>query len=309
MLACLIVCRSRPRHPAAICNISVAEPVKIVPARTTLPSVAADIFGDRPVFRRHGPRNCHPTTMSPWFDVSGGRLRFRRTTNDPVRAWLDSSEGTQVVQAAARQARFSLFGRARVARRQLKRTLSDAIAAPSTREALVAECEHFLAVWSQLAHAPALPRLTLEGRRLVVVPRTMIASRAAGGAARRLAAALESSVPDGFKSFVTDWTLRAMDDAIRRADPQPKRPLHAPESWSCVHVDQDFQWVVSFEAGDPWRGHVLMFELPPGGLGRRQRQALGAAIAELTSSIPNLTRTARDGTVRMAWDQVAMMRF
>ena len=247
--------------------------------------------------------------MAPWFDVSGGHLRFRRTTNDPVRAWLDSGEGVDSVKEAARHARFSLFGRARVARRQLKRTLSAAINSSSTRDALAAECEHFLAVWTQLAHAPALPRLTLEGRRLVVVPRAMIVSRAAAGTAKRLSTPLGPSVPEGFKAFFTDWCLRAMDDGIKRAAPQPKRPLQAPESWSCVHVDQDFQWVVSFETGDPWRGHVMMFEVPPGGLGRRQRHALDAAIVELTSSMPNLTRTARDGTVRMAWDQLATMRF
>jgi hypothetical protein len=247
--------------------------------------------------------------MAAWFDVSGGRLRFRRTTTDPVRVWLDSKDGADTVQSVARQARFSLFGRARVARRQLKRTLLDAITASSTREALAAECEHFLAVWTHLAHAPALPRLTLDGRRLVVVPRAMIVSRAAAGAARRLSAPLGPSVPDGFQSFFSDWVLRAMDDAIRRAAPQPKHPLHAAESWSCVHVDQDFQWVVSFERGDPWRGHVMMFEIPPSGLARRQRQALAAAIAELTSSMPNLTRISRDGTVRMAWDQLGMMKF
>jgi len=244
-----------------------------------------------------------------WFDVSGGRLRFRRITSDPVRAWLGSPEGADTVQAAAATTRFSLFGRARLARRNLKRALSDAIKSPSTQEALAAECEHFLGVWTQLAHAPALPRLTLEGRRLVVVPRAMIVSRAAGAASRRLAAALGPSVPEGFKSFFADWALRAMDDAIRQAAPQPKRPLHAPDAWSCVHVDRDFQWVVSFETGDPWRGHVMMFELPPGGLARRQRQALDAAIAELAKSMPNLTRIARDGTVLMAWDQVATMRF
>jgi hypothetical protein len=247
--------------------------------------------------------------MAAWFDVSGGRLRFRRTTNEPARAWLDSREAAAIIQTAAQHRRFSLFGRARVARRQLKRTLSTAISTSSIREALAAECDHFLAVWTQLAHAPALPRLMLEGRRLVVVPRAMIVSRAASGATRRLAGALGPSVPDAFKSFFADWTMRAMDEAIRRASPKPKHPLHAPESWACVHVDGDFQWVVSFERGGPWRGHVMMFELPPSGLTRRQRQALDAAIAELTTSIPNLTRTARDGTVRMAWNQLGTMRF
>ena len=68
-----------------------------------------------------------------------------------------------------------------------------------------------------VAYAPALPRLTLEGHRLVVVPRTMIVGRSAGAATKRLGAALGASVPDDFKAFFALWALRAMDDAVRRA--------------------------------------------------------------------------------------------
>ena len=244
-----------------------------------------------------------------WFDVSGGRLRFRRTSRDPVREWLDGAEGADAIRSAAREVRFALLGRARVARRQLARTLSKAINSPSARTALDAECEHFLSTWTQLAYAPALPRLTLDGRRLVVVPRTMIVGRSARGTSTRLAAALGASVPDGFKMFFSSWVLRAMDEAIRRAAPDPKRPLHAKESWSCVHVEPGFLWVDPFVSGDGWRGHVMMFELPPAGLRRRERQALVSAIAELTTSLPNLTRLVRDTTVRLAADQLASMRF
>jgi hypothetical protein len=244
-----------------------------------------------------------------WFDVSGGRLRFRRTSREPVREWLESSGGVDAIESAAHEIRFSLIGRRRMARRRLTRALSEATNSEPVRAAVAAECEHFLTAWTQLAYAPALPRLTLDGRRLVVVPRAMIASRSGRAAATRLGAALESSVPEDFKGFFADWILRAMDDAIRRAAPDPKRPLHAPESWSCVHVEPDFLWVDPMVSGEPWRGHVMMAELPPRGLRRRERHALISAIAKLKSSLPSLNRLARDGTVRMAFNQIGSMRF
>lgn len=244
-----------------------------------------------------------------WFDVSSGRLRFRRTSREPVREWLVSSEGVEAIQSAAHGIRFSLFGRARIARRRLARTFSDAIDAPSGRAALTAECDRFLEACTQLAYAPALPRRTLDNHRLVVVPRAMIVHRSFAGIERRLGAALGASVPDGFKLFFARWVVRAMDSAIRNAAPSPKRPLHLPESWACVHVDPEFLWVTSFGSQDRWRGHVMLFELPPQGLRRRERKALDAAIAELAVSLPTLTRDARDGTVRMAGHQMASLRF
>jgi hypothetical protein len=196
-----------------------------------------------------------------------------------------------------------------VARRRLARTLSDAIDSPSTRTALAAECAPFLAAWTQLAYAPALPRLALNGHRLVVVPRTMIAARSSGPAARRLAAALGASVPDPFRAFFASWVLRAMDDTIRRSAPDPKRPIHAAEPWACVHVDPEFVWVDPYISGDAWRGHVMMFELPARGLRRRDRHGLAAAISELTTSLSNLTRLSREGTVRLAASQMESLRF
>ena len=244
-----------------------------------------------------------------WFDVSGGRLRFRRPSRQPVHEWLESRDGVDAIQSEVRSVRFSLFGRGRVARRRLSRTLCDAISSPLVATALTAECGHFLKTWAQLSYAPALPRRTLEGNRLVVIPRALIVDRSLGGAETRLGAALGPSVPDDFKLFFARWVLLSMDAAIRGASPAPKRPIHAPDSWSCVHVDPEFLWVASFLSDNPWRGHVMMFELPHAGLRRRDRNALAAAIAELTASLPNLTRVARDGTVRTAVHQMAALRF
>jgi hypothetical protein len=244
-----------------------------------------------------------------WFDVSGGRLRFRGTSREPVRAWLESSEGLEAIQSEASRIRFALLGRARSARRRLTRTLAEAVQSPSVRAAVTEECGRFLGTWAELAYAPMLPRRTIDGHRLVVVPRAMIVERSLGGAETRLGAALDPSLPDDFKLFFSHWVLRAMDAAIRHASPAPKRPVHAPDSWSCVHVDPEFLWVVSFASDDPWKGHVMMCELPPSGLRRRERHALTAAIAELTASLPNLTRIAREGTVRTAIHQMRSLRF
>ena len=48
-----------------------------------------------------------------------------------------------------------------------------------------------------------------------------------------------------------------------------------------------------------------MFEMPSPRLPRRERQELEAAIARLTGSLPNLTWTQRDKTVRAAMDQLS----
>lgn len=281
---------------------------RIVSAATGFAIDRVPASGQADDSRRHDPRS-HAATIMAWFDVSGGRLRFRRTSRQPVREWLETREGAQAVESIASGIGFSLFGRSRAARRRLTQSLSEAMNSASSRAALDAECQHFLKTWTQLAYAPALPRLTLDGHRLVVVPRTMIVGRSAGAATKRLGAALGPSVPDDFKAFFALWILRAMDDAVRRAAPDPKHPVLAEESWSCVHIEPSFLWVDTMVSGEPWRGHVMMFELPQGGLKRRDRQALVAAIAKLTGSLPNLTRLTRDGTVRLAFDQLATMRF
>lgn len=246
-----------------------------------------------------------------WFDVAGGRLRFRgRLTREPVREWLASAEGAAAIAAAGREIRFALLGRSRVARRRVGGTLWEAIRRSTMRDAIAAECEPYMAAWSQLAYAPSLPRVTIASRRLVIVPRVMILGRTASGVAERIAAALRrDNLPDPFTAFVGNWVLDSMDAAIRRARPCPERPVHAQESWACVAIDDQFVWVDPLWSGDGWRGHVAMFEMPGPRLGRRERREVEAAIEQLTESLPALSRLQRDGRVRLANDQLASVRF
>ena len=242
-----------------------------------------------------------------WFEIAAGRLRFRgRVTKDPIREWLLTAEGSSAVAEAARGARFSLFGRRRAARRRIFGVLWQAISAPAVREIVAAECTGYLDAWTLLAYSPSLPRLSIDYRRVVVVPRAMIAWRVASRVAARIAASPGSGdVHDAFRAFFAWWVVARMDETVRQAGPSPQRPLYAKESWACVGLESGTVWVdVSLLPAPEWQGHVVMFEMPSPRLQRRERQALEAAIANLSDSLPNLTRLQRDKILSVAMDQL-----
>jgi hypothetical protein len=238
-----------------------------------------------------------------WFRIADGRLRFiGRVTKDPVREWLASPEGSSAVEEAARRTRFSLFGRKRAARRRMSGALCEAISAPAVRQVIATECEGYVGAWTPLAYAPPLPRVSVDYRRVVVVPRVMLVWRVASRIMARIGGSLQAEVPDGFREFFSRWVVCRMDRAVRTAGPSPRRPLHAKESWACVALDNEMLWVDMFGLGPEWLGHVVLFEMPDSRLSRRDRQALEQAIARLSESLPGLSRQQRDKTVRLAMD-------
>ena len=90
-----------------------------------------------------------------------------------------------------------------------------------------------------------------------------------------------------------------------RSGPSPQRPLYAKESWACVCLDGGTFWVdMALLPAPEGQGHVVMFEMPPPRLQRRERQALEAAIANLSGSLSNLTRLQRGKVLRVAMDQL-----
>lgn len=238
----------------------------------------------------------------PWFDVRAGRLLFRgRVTKQPVAEWLVSSEGARAVESAAREIRFSLIGRARSAERRIGRTLYQAMRGSAVRELLDGECDRCLKSWTALAYAPSLPRVTIALRRLVVVPRTMMLASTLTSLSVRLGeCSALAALPVEFTRFLSGWILDDVNRAIERATPSPKRPIQAHESWACVGIDSDLTWVDPLWSGAAWRGHALLFEMPDGGLGRRQRKALETAIDEIRQALPGMSRLQRERTIRLA---------
>jgi hypothetical protein len=250
-----------------------------------------------------------PGEMS-WFTIVDGRIRFGgRVTKDPIREWLATPGGASAVAEAAQRTRFSLFGRTRAARRQMSRALWEAISAPPVRETIAAECGSYLDAWTPLAYAPTLPRVSVEYRRVVVVPRVMIVWTVVSKAMARVANSVRGAdVPDTFRTFFAHWVLSRMDRAIRSAGPSPRRPLQAKESWACVAVENETLWVDVLGLGPEWQGHVVMFEMPSPRLSRGDRQSLEEAIARLSESLASLSRAQRDRTARLAMDAIGPVK-
>jgi hypothetical protein len=245
----------------------------------------------------------------PWYHAPGGRLRFRgRVTGEPVAGWLATRDGSEAVRAAADRIRFSILGRSRSAHRRLRRELQTALTSPAAHATFAAVGDGFLKGWTALAYAPALPRATVALRRLVLVPRTLVQGRMLTPIAMQVAACPAlAPLPDPFKMFLARWMLDDMNRAIGRAAPSPDRPVHAYDAWACVALDDEFTWIDPLWAGAEWRGHTMLFEMPDGGLRRRDRQELHAAIERVRAALPNLSRQHRDSLLRLAVDGMASL--
>jgi len=237
-----------------------------------------------------------------WFKVSDGRLCFRgRITRRPFLEWAATTDGQAAVEKRASEIRFSLFGRARAARSRLWREVEAAVANDAVRAALQSSPDYYMSAWTELAYAPALPRTVVSLRRLVVIPRTMVAARGRSALNSRLMTCpAYADLNESLRAFLCDRLVLEMDTAIRRAKPSPGRPVEAREAWMCVALDPQFIWIDPLWSGPDWLGHVMMFEMPNGRPSRKERREIEAAIERLQSSLPAMTPGQRDGTVRSA---------
>lgn len=209
-------------------------------------------------------------------------------------------DGQAAIDLAAKEFGFRLFARWRTSR-HIWRELDRAVRTEPLLGAIQAQGDQFMSAFSDLAYAPALPRLQFALRRLVVVPRTMIGARVHTALIARLqtAGALRH-LPEAVQTFFCDQLLREMDAAVFRAKPSPKNPVRARDEWVCVGMDDRFIWVDPLWCGPDRLGHVMMFEMPRDGLSRRQRKELAAAIGQLDTELQSLSRVERDAVVRAA---------
>jgi hypothetical protein len=236
-----------------------------------------------------------------WFRVTRGRLGYNgRITRDPFTTWSATGKGAEAIARAARGIRFSLIGKKRSARRRTWRALEAATRAESLAAAIGAEAARFMEVLADLSYAVALPRAHIALHRLVLVPRAMIVGRAHTGLIERLDRAAElSHLDEEVRIFLLNQLAIEMDDALQRVSPSPRRPVQARDEWACVGISTGTVWTDPLWTGDT-TGHVFMYEFPRAGLRRRERQALEAAIQELTVSSSSMSRAERFALVRAA---------
>jgi hypothetical protein len=237
-----------------------------------------------------------------WFRVSKGRLEYRgRITREPFTLWAGTKEGEAAVARVAAGIRFSLLGRSRAARRHLWRALEDASRVESIATAIGSEATRFMHVLATLSYSDALPRVHIALHRLVLVPRAMIAGHAHAGLLKRLGDAPElAELDETVRGFFIDQLATELDAAIQNASPSPRQPIQAHQEWACVGVSKGLVWVDPLWSGPDGTGHVFMYEFPPGGLPRRERKALEAAIAQMATGVSGLTRLQRIAMVRAA---------
>jgi len=236
------------------------------------------------------------------YKVTDGRVAYTGAlTREPYAAWIATREGGKAIDAVAKTIGFRLFGRVRAARKRVWREFAAAARSEDGKAALQAAADIYLHTITTLAYAQGLPRATVGLRRLVLVPRALVAGRARAALAARLTQCTAfAQRPTAERDFLFETALSQFDAAIRAARPSVKRPVRAPDSWVCVGADTRFAWVDQYWSGAGWSGHWFVYEQPREPLSRADRKTLERSVEQLQASLGTLSRERRHALVQLA---------
>ena len=237
-----------------------------------------------------------------WYKVQEGRVVYTGTpTRDRYAAWIATREGSKAIEAVATTIGFRLFGRVRAARKRVWRELAEAARSEEGKVALQAAADLYVHTISTLAYAQGLPRVAVGLRRLVLVPRALVAGRARAALAARLSECRAFAArPTLERDFLFETALSEIDAALRAARPSVKRPVRAPENWVCLGADTKFAWVDQYWSGPGWSGHWFVYEYPREPLSRADRKTLERAVEQLQGTLGTLSRERRQALVQLA---------
>lgn len=182
------------------------------------------------------------------------------------------------------------------------RQLSTAVGTGTATAAIQRELDAYLTRLETLAFASDLPRVGVDLRRLVVVPRLF----ANGEACRRVEHALRLepafAALDGGQPLRTWFAQRLVDDiaaAIAARRPSITHPMPAGNGWITVGVNERFEWRIPFD-GPAWPGHYFVLEVTRDPFTRAIRKGVTESIARLEQSLPSLSRAHRLEILRQA---------
>jgi hypothetical protein len=207
------------------------------------------------------------------------------------------------VAAARGDVRFSLFGRDRAARSRLWHELETLASDGRVEEVISEQARFYHTVLASFAFVEALPRTTVDLRRLVAVPRSLVNVRCHTMLSERVADLALEDLPCGgraLRDFLVMTLVDEMDRAFLASGPTVRHPVPAADEWVTVGVDVDFVWVKPSWEGPGWEGHHYLYELPRGGLTRRQRKRVETAIRQVAAALESCSRAERHETLQSA---------
>jgi hypothetical protein len=235
---------------------------------------------------------------------SHGRLEYTgRIGRDAFAVWAESPEGVTAIDRVAARVGFAFFGKTYSAERQIWRQLTRTARAESVASAVQREVDAALARLDTFVFADALPRCTVDLRRVIVVPRLFVN----GEAYRRIQHAFDiQPAVRGLKGgealrrwFVTT-VIDSLATAVASMHPSLRHPVPVGEGWTIVGIDREFEWHVPFK-GPAWPGHYYMLEVTRRPFTRAVRKDVGDAIAQLEKTVAGLSRADRAEILRRAW--------
>jgi hypothetical protein len=242
--------------------------------------------------------------MRAWVRGSRDGLAYTgRITRGPFNQWTATPEGAAAVNKAASEILFSMWGKARAARRKLWQEISTAVGDDAVTSALQTETRAYLQRLGGLAYADGLPRANVQMHRLVVIPCVLANGDAYAALERRVGvlgpfAALEGGKP--LRDFFFLALIHEMCTAVESAGPSPKNPLAGAGAWVTIGMNATFPWRVPIMNEPPWNGHYYVLELRREGMTRALRKAVAADIARLEDQLPRLSRPERAEILRRA---------
>jgi len=241
--------------------------------------------------------------MKAWVRFRRGRAWYRGAiTRRPFVQWLETPDGQATLDAAASRMRVTFFARARAAR-ALWRHLAAAARDPRVVVTIQSELDAYLGRLQEFAYAAALPQLSVDLHRIVVVPRVLINGAACGAIARRLRAERSFATlagGDRVREFFLRTLIGHLDGAVAAAMPSPKRPLAIGSEWISVGLDDAFVWRLPMLNEPAWDGHHYVFELTRDPITRAVRKKVVEAVERIDAYLPSLSRIDRNEILRRA---------
>lgn len=234
---------------------------------------------------------------------SRGRLIYTgRFSRESFALWTASPDGCAALDRLAAQTRFALFGRKRAADRRLWREINDAARAGAVAAAIQRELDAYLLRLDPLVYADALPAVTVDLRRLIVVPRVMVCGEAYRRMHTELYAQPAFAGLSGGKSIRRWFVLTVLESlfaSVVRARPSIRHPLPAGDEWVVVGVNERYEWQKPLN-DLAWPGHYIVLELRRTPMTRSIRHAVNDAIEKMEAMLPSLSSLDRTQLLKRA---------